>query len=250
MRKMLAEQEVGLDPHFRYRGKNQTRVETFSDAAFALAITLLVLSSTVPTTFSELIASTKMIIPFGLCVILIMVIWYQHYLFFLQYGLQDIRTVSINTLLIFQILVYVYPLKFLTRYLFEAVVLIFQGRINDILIMYPDASSNSIGFLMVFYGLGGASIFLTLAWLYHYAYSKREDLELNEYEIYTTIVSRRSNLLMASIPLLSSILALIDPFQNGLSYALSGFTYFFYTPLMMLHARHVKKTIKIRFGYT
>lgn len=54
MRQLLKNTEVGLDPYFNYRGKNQTRVETFSDAAFALGITLLVLSSTVPETFRPL----------------------------------------------------------------------------------------------------------------------------------------------------------------------------------------------------
>ncbi|MFY0598296.1 MAG: hypothetical protein JXR03_01410 [Cyclobacteriaceae bacterium] len=42
MRKILKDQEVDLDPHFRYIGKNQTRVEALSDAAFALVITLSV----------------------------------------------------------------------------------------------------------------------------------------------------------------------------------------------------------------
>jgi hypothetical protein len=46
MRQSLKENNIlGLNPKFEYRGQNQTRLETFSDAAFALAITLLVLSS-------------------------------------------------------------------------------------------------------------------------------------------------------------------------------------------------------------
>ena len=50
----MKDQEVGLDPYFRYRGKNQTRVEAFTDAAFALGITLIVLSTSAPNTFEEL----------------------------------------------------------------------------------------------------------------------------------------------------------------------------------------------------
>jgi uncharacterized membrane protein len=247
MRAILKEQEVGLDPHFKYRGKNQTRVETFSDAAFALAITLLVLSSTVPTSFNELIISTRQIIPFGACVTLIVVIWYQHYLFFLQYGLQDIKTVAINTILIFLILVYVYPLKFLTTFLFESVSAILSGNIQYLSAAYPDISSSNIGFLMVFYGLGAAGIFLVLAWMYHYAYKQRDMLQLTKYEAYVTIVSRRSNILMAVIPLISSLIAYLEPFGSGATYAVSGFIYFLYTPLMFGHARIVRKHIESNF---
>ncbi|MEQ9202344.1 MAG: TMEM175 family protein [Cyclobacteriaceae bacterium] len=93
MRQSLKDQEVGLDSHFNYRGKNQTRVETFSDAAFALAITLMVLSSTVPNNLNDLLISMKDIIPFGICVVIILVIWYQHYIYFLRYGLQNLTVI-------------------------------------------------------------------------------------------------------------------------------------------------------------
>lgn len=112
MRNLLKNQDVGLDPHFRYRGKDQTRVETLSDAAFALAIALTVLSTSVPKTFDELWVSMSDVIPFGLCVTLVMVIWYQHYLFFFRYGLQNKGIITINSILIFLILVYVYPAQF------------------------------------------------------------------------------------------------------------------------------------------
>jgi len=65
---------IGLDQHFNYRGENQSRIETLSDAIFALAITLLVLSSSVPETFEQLWASMSDIIPFGLSTTLIIVI--------------------------------------------------------------------------------------------------------------------------------------------------------------------------------
>ncbi len=84
---------VGMNPHFSYRGEEQTRIETFSDAVFALAVTLLILSSTVPETFTEFYASLIDVVPFGICMVLLTLIWYQHYIFFIRYGLKDVRIV-------------------------------------------------------------------------------------------------------------------------------------------------------------
>ena len=39
--------------------------------------------------------------------------WGRHYYFFRYYGLEDITTIVLNTLLLFLVLFYVYPLKFL-----------------------------------------------------------------------------------------------------------------------------------------
>ena len=61
---------------FVLRGEAQTRIETLSDAVFAIAIALLVLSSSVPERYDELLLSMQDIIPFGVCITLLMLIWY------------------------------------------------------------------------------------------------------------------------------------------------------------------------------
>ena len=68
---------------FVLRGEAQTRIETLSDAVFAIAIALLVLSSSVPERYDELLLSMQDIIPFGVCITLLMLIWYQHFIFFI-----------------------------------------------------------------------------------------------------------------------------------------------------------------------
>jgi uncharacterized membrane protein len=212
---------------------NQTRVETFSDAAFALAITLLVLSSTVPNTFEELRASLRMAIPFGISITLITVIWYQHYLFFLKFGLQDKVTITINTVLLFLILVYVYPLKFLARFLFELYASFFVGRENTELSSFGAMNQSNVSFLMLMYGLGATLIFFTLAWFYHYAISRKKELELNDYELFSAKTGRQANLLLGSVPLLSFLLVLISPFNGAWNFIIGGFTYMLY-PLVMV----------------
>lgn len=244
MRQKLKDQEVGMDTYFKYRGKNQTRLETFSDAAFALAITLLVLSSSVPETFTQLRESMQMVLPFAFCVVLITLIWYQHYLFFLKYGLQDANTVAINTFLIFLILVYVFPLKFLSRFLYAIYKPFFTDIRTDFVAEFGSFSHNDQRFLMMIYGIGAGLIFYTLAWLYRYAYSRRHSLELNRYEILDTKVSITKNILQGTIPLLSFIVAWWDPFGNYITVIVSGFTYFLYPPVMIFNGIRAEKKLK------
>ncbi|MFY0685906.1 MAG: DUF1211 domain-containing protein [Cyclobacteriaceae bacterium] len=247
MRQVLKDQQVGLDSNFRYRGLSQTRVETFSDAAFALAITLLVLSSTVPQTFDQLRESMRMIPPFAFCVALIALIWYQHYIFFLKYGLQNIKVVIINTILIFLILVYVYPLKFLSRFVFEFYGMLITGNSNTFSTTFGLESTSDVAFLLAVYGFGAAMIFMCLAWLYRYALGRKEDLDLNEYEEFMTRASMRTNLLLASIPLTSACVAALDLWGNDITLIVAGNIYFFYPIVMIIYGRRIGELRKKKF---
>ncbi|VXD17746.1 TMEM175 family protein [Marinoscillum sp. 108] len=241
MRKLMKDQEVGLDPYFRYRGKNQTRVEAFTDAAFALGITLIVLSTSAPNTFEELWLSMRDVVPFGLCVILVMVIWYQHYIFFLRYGLQDSRIITLNTFLIFLILIYVYPLKFLFKILFDLYVGLFTSdreifqHLFTSVIKLEDTPT-----LMMLYGLGAACIFFTISLMYRHALKISSELELDEYEIHETKAALRTNLLMGIIPLLSALIALSGLFGMH-NFTVSGFIYMLYPPVMITHGKMAQK---------
>ncbi len=104
---------------FRHRGHHHvSRIESFSDAIFAFALTLLVVSLSVPRTFDELLATMAGFPAFAVSFALLAQIWYYQYLFFRRYGLTDRTTIVLNIALLFFVVFYTYPLKFLFGVIF------------------------------------------------------------------------------------------------------------------------------------
>jgi hypothetical protein len=98
---------------FRWRGGEIARIEGLSDAVFAFAVTLLVVSLEVPKTFNELSSLMRGFVPFAICFAMLMQVWRQQFVFFRRYNLQDTVSLVLNCVLLFVVLFYVYPLKFL-----------------------------------------------------------------------------------------------------------------------------------------
>ena len=69
------------------RGREITRIEGFSDAVFGFALTLLVVSLEVPSTYRQLVETMRGFIPFAFSFALIVWIWHEHNVFFRRYGL-------------------------------------------------------------------------------------------------------------------------------------------------------------------
>src|SRR5215210_1230856 len=119
LRGRLAQRRIGGEEGFSWRGQEVSRIEGFSDAVFAFAVTLLVVSLEVPNTFDELLATMQGFFAFAICFWLLVVVWFEQYKFFRRYGLGDSFTMHINTALLFIVLFYVYPLKFLFTFLVD-----------------------------------------------------------------------------------------------------------------------------------
>ncbi|HEY5445470.1 MAG TPA: TMEM175 family protein, partial [Pyrinomonadaceae bacterium] len=117
IREKRIEKKIGKHTSFRLRSEEISRIEGLSDAVFGFAITLLVVSLEVPKTFNELATAMSGFGAFAISFALLFLVWYNQHKFFRRYGLQDTVTIVLNAILLFVVLFYVYPLKFLFTFL-------------------------------------------------------------------------------------------------------------------------------------
>jgi len=194
---------------FRHRAREVSRVEAFSDVIFGFAISLLVVSLEAPKSYHELIETLRGFLPFAICFFLLIDIWFEHHAFFKRYALQDRTTMILNTLLLFVVLFYVYPLKFV----FTLFAMGLRGEKIDV-----PPGGDTVMFTV--YGIGFAAVFALLAAMYAHAYAKREELGLNEVEGIDTRESIYDNVFMALFGIVSLILAQFAPRFAGPIYFL------------------------------
>ena len=207
LRKHLVSSQTSGEPGFHWRGAEVTRLEGFTDAVFAFAVTLLVVSLEVPKTFPELVVAMRGFLAFGVCFALLANVWYQHYRFFRRYALENPWVVFLNCVLLFFVLFYVYPLKFL-----------FTAVFNSSQISVSEARA-----LFTIWNLGYAAVFAVFTLLYLYAWRIREQLKLTPLEAMRTRVSLMDHLAMVLIALLSTAVARTIPDRYV---GVAGYIYF------------------------
>ena len=226
LRQSLAASGVGRSDGFRWRGTEVSRLEGFTDAVFAFAVTLLVVSLEVPRTFSDLLVVMRGFFAFAICFAVLIGIWHEHYVFFRRYGFQDGATIWLNAALLFVVLFYVYPLKFL----FTLVVNQFfvHGPAEPAVSIEPSQARD----LFVIYGAGVIAVFSMFALLYAHALRRRAMLGLDAIETFETRSSIARNLMAAGVGVVSILIALAVP---GRLVGLAGYAYFFFGPVFALH---------------
>ncbi|XLS27415.1 TMEM175 family protein [Flavobacteriaceae bacterium M23B6Z8] len=234
---------------FRYRGIGSSRLENLTDTVFGFSITLLVIASEVPRSYTELQASMYSFIGFIFCILLLLGIWNNHRNFFLHYGLIDTTNKILNFLFLFVLLFYIYPLKFLFSYLGTAIyarIKLAVGDKSEALRLALDklAESNmnqeQWADIMIRFGLGLLLIYFIFWFMHKNALRKRKILALTKREVFITRSFLQSYVILMAIAFLSMLVVIIF---GGRYAAISGYVYLLVPILLPLQARYRKKRL-------
>jgi uncharacterized membrane protein len=218
---------------FRLRGLEMTRTETFTDAAFAFAVTLLVISTqSVPDSYEEMLGALAGAPAFAVSFLLIMTFWYGHWQWSRRYGLEDMGAIILSAALVFVVLVYVYPLKFL----FSLAVNFYSGgrfspgaRLEGIEELYH---------IFGIYGIGYAAMTALIAALNAHAWRQRDALGLDAVERQLTRAVITAWCLLGGVGLLSAALAF---FTEPAPFVWPGWVYMILPVLMPLFGRRADR---------
>lgn len=219
------------------REHESTRIEAFTDAMFAFAATLLVVSLEVPRDFAELQHNLRGFVPFALSFATLYFIWIAHTNVFRRYALGDTYTLVVNGILLFTVLFYVYPLKFMAT----AIVAMFGGAKEIVL------TGEQVGPLFIIYGLGWTMVFFMIALLYRHAYKTRAAMHIDAIAAYDAHTHSIHYMGFAAVGVVSVMLAVAG---IGVRYGVPGFAYGLVGPISAINGsnRRKKREIVERVG--
>jgi uncharacterized membrane protein len=184
------------------RRREVSRLEGFSDGVFAFGLTLLVVSLEVPNTFDELAQAMRQFFAFAICFALLFQVWWRHFNFFRRYGLEDAPTIALTGILLFVVLFYVYPLKFVATLVINQMLGFTDAAHANAMISRDQAPR-----LMQIYSGGVIAVFTVFTLLYANAYRKRQPLALDAHQRLDTRISIIDNAGLALIGVLSFAIA-------------------------------------------
>ena len=220
---------------FKLRGKEVSRLEAFSDTVFGFALTLLVVSLSTPQNIDDLTGLLRGLPVFAVCFGMLYSLWNCHYVYCRRFGLEDATVRTLTGLLLFTVLFFVYPLKFIFTLFING----FLGLDRSVNIALRSESDLALAFIV--YGVGWVATMAIFAAMYGYAFKQRESLGLSKLEAHHTRFGATGFVLISLVGVLSIILACV---LHGKWLAFSGFCYCLVGAVTGLHSSRENRIAK------
>ena len=188
------------------RGKEMTRLETFTDAAFAFAVTLLAISiDEIPNDYEGLIAALKGAPAFAASFALLLLYWRAHQNWSQRYGLEDLPAVLLTFALVMVIMVYVYPLKIMFSAAFH---FLSNGWLPS---GFELETVDQFRSMVAIFGIGFFTLTALVGGLYLLAWMRRERLEMGPAERLDTAAEAIAWFAVSLFGIISLILGQVLP---------------------------------------
>jgi Endosomal/lysosomal potassium channel TMEM175 len=226
---------------FRLRGMEMTRLETFIDAAFAFAISMLVIAAQqIPDNIVALLAAFKNVPTFVCCIAVLGIYWRGHWLWSRRYGLEDGVSILISWALIVTILIFIYPLKAIFGAMWN---FISSGQVGQPFSLHTtEAQARTI---FAIYALGLIAISAEILLLNLRAWQLREPLRLNAREQLMTRGELTGWSIPVSVGLVSLVLSFTLPIEE-ISWC--GWVYFLMAIVLRVHGFWRRRKLKAEAG--
>src|SRR4026208_1497883 len=204
---------------FRLRGLEMTRLETFIDAAFAFAISMLVISAQqIPDNIQALLAAFKNVPTFICSITVLGIYWRGHWLWSRRFGLEDGVSILISWTMIVTMLIFIYPLKAIFGAMWN---LLSNGQVGQPFSLHTtEAQARTI---FAIYALGLIAISAEILLLNLHVWQLRGPLRLNDRETLVTRGELSGWSIPVSVGIVSLVFALTLPTEQ---IQWSGWVYF------------------------
>ena len=215
---------------FRIRGAQPTRLDAFVDAAFAFAVTLLVVSiGHIPESAAELGHAMLGVPAFAASFLLLARLWMSHRAWSRRYGIEDRTSLRLSLALVFVVLVYVYPLRMVAQLLLYIA--------SDGQLVEQKIALHTLGELRIVYAtfaIGFGVVCAIFGLLYRHALAQGDAIGLSAAERIRTRRSVERYAIFVGVALLSLALAFLLPVEwasSGWYTAAPGLVYALIIPL-------------------
>jgi uncharacterized membrane protein len=183
--------------------RHPSRLEALIDSAFAFALTLLVIATGPPRSFDELAQALQTVPAFIASATLLLMFWQGHVEWSRRYGLDDAKSVVLSCVLIFTVMIYVYPLRLIASAFFHWI----TGGFLDANLTSFQLSDVRLMFLV--YGCGFVAMCASLILLYRHAIAQAEKLGLDRLGLFDARVQAGSYMVLAAAGVVSVLICFL-----------------------------------------